>query len=316
MRRIKVSSLAIVASCMTALLLNVAKAQSWSEQPEYPIVVRVNPDTLRSIFLGEVTHRDKVDRTILGTRSVGESHTAGDVVVDVDVPANDAGTVFVVRFNGSTQTKSVGTNGPAIIDSSTVTNFTCTRPVRFDREVGFVAAPTKVQANTKIMYDGFRSTRNGVGGRLVTRAAARRAEESREEATRLVSQIQESELQKHFDSRLDSNLAKWNSRMKFVRYAGLMSGDRSRLQIAATPSKDGLKLGIGRAGNSGQLPDLPSAAKDDPPVEIWIHGSLLGRRARTVMSVADMSSDVFTLWRANLQPVGIVQGSAPETPAA
>src|SRR5688500_3236054 len=118
---VAVYSLSLSVRAQSGTDLPAPEQQFSSDRPAYPVVLRLNPDAIRSVVVGEVNHREKVQRTVLGTRSVGESHTTGEVFVDVDLPSEPNGAVFVVRFHGTTLTKTVGENGPAIIHSRTNT---------------------------------------------------------------------------------------------------------------------------------------------------------------------------------------------------
>jgi hypothetical protein len=253
--------------------------------PIYPIVVRISPDALESILPTYIEHSCPVNSVVLGTRAIGKNHTTGNVSVQFLTDREDA--VAVIRFEGITHSRTVGTAGTVIIDSHSDTSFVCTRQLRFHPEQGFVADPTQVSATTRLVYDGFRSARGGVGSRMVSRIAQRRAAELHGEATRIIERDQRVELVSAFDERLDPKLTSLNRILSLARSVAVLWGRSPRFQLAAATSPGGLHVGLGRAENPDILIDhrMPNS---DKPVEIWIHSSVLVGRFASSLSLPQL----------------------------
>ena len=143
-----------------------------TENPAYPLVIRIDHSALDPLEAREINHHGPVDSVVLGTHAVGESHTQGAISVLMIPDRNDAS--FDLSFQGRTHVSTVGANGPALICSHTDTDFVCTRQVSFHPRQGFVAVASTVVADTQLVYDGFGSSRGRLGRRLIGRVAERR----------------------------------------------------------------------------------------------------------------------------------------------
>jgi hypothetical protein len=225
----------------------------------------------------------------MGTHSTGESLTTGNVVVEMIPDSQAENPVFLVRLTGTIQCKTVGRNGPAIIHSRTNSNFICERAIRFNGESGFVPLASKVTANPRIQFDNFLSDRGGLRGRIISRAASRRAEESRAQVTQIVRSIQEEELKKIFDSQLSENIASLNRKLQLARLLGPLLGQRTQLRMAAVAAPEGLKIGFAPANTTSPLPELPQETLDDRPIEVWLRVNSIAEQPRRLVNVTRLA---------------------------
>jgi hypothetical protein len=252
--------------------------------PEYPLVIRVDHTELELLAANQVDEWGRVDQVMLGTHAVGKSHTQGAISVQMVPDRKDAS--FDVVFQGRTHVATVGTHGPALICSHTDTDFVCTRPITFHARGGFVAAECKILANTNVVFDGFGSSRGWLGHRLISRIARRRADESLGQVRQIAARLNEAELRKAFDKRLDTQLAAMNQKMNLVKYVNLFTGQDS-VQLATKSSKDWICIGVGPAGSAGRLtgnlPDRGVVA----PIEIWVHQAILGDPVAKFLHLAE-----------------------------
>ncbi len=238
----------------------------------HPIVVRLNQEALRQIVRRDIDHKGDVNKVVLGTTVIGDSHTTGAVFPQ---PLMDEGRAsFLVTFSGNTNTRSVGYSGPAIIYSSTATDFVCTRPVSFEPRTGFVAGSTSVKANTTLKYDGFDATRRGPGKFLVRRVASRRAQQSHEEARATAHRDNVKEITEQFDKSLNEGLAMLNQRMNMARLVQAVLGKDDALQLLATSDENSIYLAITGAGTPIDPKALPKQSLGDSPVEFWVHTNM------------------------------------------
>lgn len=288
---------------------NQAQASVQTGRPASLLIVRIDKCLLEPLRSQKVDHWGDVDQVVLGTRAVGKSHTTGTIDVANMVGRDDAS--FTVKFSGKTETKTVGYNGPALIYSRTHTDFVCTREVTFDPQKGFVASPGKERARTILYYDGFGSSRQGLGSRLVTRIAEERAIESYSAASQIAARDNREQISQTFDQRLNKQLAGINRELRMVRYANAMLNPDSQPRLAARSLKDCVLVGIARKGDSPRLVTLPPECKSAAPIEIWVHTSLLGDRATLMVGVFDrLESEVLPA----ASPFAVSQLQAP--PAA
>lgn len=246
---------------------------STTQRPAYSLVIRIDHSALDPLEAHEINHRGPIDRVVLGTRAVGESHTQGAISVVLIPDRDDAS--FDLVFQGRTHASTVGANGPALIYSHTDTDFVCTRQVSFHPRQGFVADASTVVADTRLVYDGFGSSRR-LGRRLISRVAQRRAGESQEQARQIAARDTEQELLQAFDKRLNAQLTTMNREMRLARYVNIFMGQASAIQLSARSSKDCIYVGVGHKGSPARLTILPPRSATVAPIEIGVHSTILG----------------------------------------
>ena len=151
---------------------------------------------------------------------------------------------FDLKFQGRTHTRTVGTNGPALIYCHTDTGFVCTRPVSFDQNHGFVAEASTIVAKTKLVYDGFGSSRDGLGRRLISRMAERALRRIAATGAQIAARDIEHKLLSAFDQQVNAQLAAMNQQLNIVLYTNLFVGKGLAKQLAARSSKDCIHIGV------------------------------------------------------------------------
>lgn len=253
---------------------NVSPPAHATEHRVYPLVIRIDHSALAPLEARDIDHRGRIDTVVLGTRAVGKSHTRGSISVLMIPDRNDAS--FDLRFQGRTRVSAVGANGPALIYSHTDTDFVCTRQISFHPRQGFVAVASTVVADTKLVYDGFGSSRDGLGRRLISRVAKRCAGQSQEEARQIAARDTERKLLQAFDKRLNAQLTTMNRSMNVARYVNLFMGEPSAMQLSARSSKDCIYVGVGYKGSPARLTAIPPRRATLAPIEIGVHSTILG----------------------------------------
>jgi hypothetical protein len=246
-------------------------------------VIRIDHSALDPLEAREINHRGHIDRVVLGTHAVGESHTQGAISVLMIPDRNDAS--FDLSFQGRTHVCTVGASGPALIYSHTDTDFVCTRQISFHPRQGFVAVAGTVVADTQLVYDGFGSSRGRLGRRLISHVAERRAGESQEEARQIAARDTEDELLQAFDKRLNAQLTTVNREMNVAQYVNLFMGDASAMQLSARSSKDCIYIGVGHAGSPARLTAIPPRRAAMAPIEIGVHSTILGAQVAKLLSL-------------------------------
>jgi hypothetical protein len=147
-----------------------------------------------------------------------------------------------------------------------------------------VAGPTKIVAQTTLVFDGFDSNRR-LGSRLIRRIAERRANAQFLQAQAIAQRDNEAEILRAFDKRLDSQLAFINGQIGIARYVRSLLGPASKPRMASCSTKGCILVGIGNAEDPQKLLACPPDCQSHAPLEIWIHRSILGERLVSFTSV-------------------------------
>jgi hypothetical protein len=293
------SSILIPRRCLSILCIGIVHAiaaasagqdgASTADQakgPAYPLVVRIDQRALESMAAQKIDQRDKIDMTVLGTHTVGNSRTRGAISVESIPDQDDASFDLVLR--GSTRARTTGTNGPALIYSHADTNFVCERPITFDASKGFVAGASKVTSKTKLTYDGFGSSRGVLGRQLISRVAEKRAGGVKNEAERIAARTNERGVLAAFDKAVNAQLASMNKKLNIALYKNMFLGEGNPVQLAARSSEECIHIGIGHEGDPAQLTEIPPRRETTAPFEIWIH---LSNPAEPVGKLVNLQKD-------------------------
>ncbi len=287
-------------------------AASGSSVPEFPLVVRIDNSALDPLREKDISRQGTVDRIVLGTRAIGTSWTTGAIDVEMIPDRDDAS--FTIRFLGKTQTKTTGSNGPALIYSRTFTDFECARRVVFDPRIGMVAGPCVSRARTSLVYDGFDSSGGPLGRRLVARVAQRRAGESFEQVRAIALRDNEAEVHQAFEKRLDEQLAGINRRLDVARYVNALFGPMSKPRLATRSSQNSILIGIGNEQSPERLVTYPPEREKPAPIEVWVHSSMIGQRLGGLAAIAEKIDDRVLPSAAQMQVLQLMFGAPPEDP--
>ncbi len=284
-----------------------------AEETPFPMVVRIDKSALLRFTNSEIDRRSPVDKVVLETHAVGESRTRGAIRAELIPDSKEA--TFDIRFQGNTATKTVGTHEPALIYSSTFTNFDCTRRIDFDPRKGFVVVgETEVTGDTRLVYDGFGATRT-IGKRMITRVAERRAGQSHEQARQIADRDNKREVFESFEREVAQHVREANEGTDLVRYITRFLGDQSTLQIFAKSSADCIHIGIGPDGEKYEpMTSLPPSREKSAPIELWVHTSILSESAAAAMKAASPAAALPLLMQTKI--LEALSLSAPTTATA
>jgi len=116
----------------------------------YPnAVIRINTGFISKYIERNINETSMQHATVLGTQTRGPSQTFGKLeLVSLENPNQMQ---VQLRMAGNTRSGSnVGTNGPAVIYSSSTSNFDAHKSLYFDPYKGLTAAPTDTRVNASI----------------------------------------------------------------------------------------------------------------------------------------------------------------------
>jgi hypothetical protein len=263
-----------------------ARAAARKDVEHNLVVLRLSEDLFTSFVDRDVDELTPVQDVILQTPVVGTARTTGRPWVDL-VP-HDSQAAFEVVFEGTTVSRTVGRNGPAVIYSRTTTQFRATKQVLFDPGRGFYALPAEVQANTQLVTEGIgTTTRCRLISRLVRRRAWREVQAKHGEALAIVHGKAEHRVRSVFNEQLEKGLARLNraSDLRGTTVALLAAASEPRYMCCSTDRY------VQIAASAGQRDALtivlPAADHLGSPIQVWIHQSLGGPQIASTLTRLD-----------------------------
>ncbi len=245
-----------VPGCVMMLAIAVAVAEG-RERP--PVVLRISQDALGSVQRKTFTNEQDVNDLVLGTKIRGKATTGGDCAVETCKGESSSGLQVCVK--GVSVTKSEGRNGPAIIHSTTTTTFTATAPLRFDIERGLIAEDLEVDAQTTTTTDKIDSTQSGIAGTFVKKLAAKKVEESREEAQEIARDLAIVRIRRNVSEELNARLERLNqSHQHLLPALKALSKDADSWRLVVKSGQLHVCLAGGTMKSEQELPALIAAA--------------------------------------------------------
>ncbi len=152
---------------------------------------------------GPVDRSEPVTDCILGTNVHSSTHTTGNVDV-VGVPSDDKA-VLEFYTKGHTWSNNTGFNGPAVICSSSDTDFTAKKRVELS-DAAFKADSAHAHATTDLHLHSVSKQGGGLGSRLVSNIGWSRAQASRCQAAAIAAEHAEGRIEGHFNDELDDQV--------------------------------------------------------------------------------------------------------------
>ncbi len=203
--------------------------------------------------------------TILGTHSKGIALCQGSVKCELEECAT--GIVVVCKLSGEVTSKSHGLNGPAKISSRATTTFVARKKIHVDGQ-GLKLFPCCVETSTRLDVTGIDSELPGLRGRIVRNVAARKAQQTQQEAEAQIAALVRKDLQQQVDDEFNT------------QSHGLSSGTALFLSLAAKWFDIDKKVSVRSSGQHVEIvwaADGADAASlsstrhtSDKAIELWI----------------------------------------------
>jgi len=262
---------------------NERAAKANGENDEVPLMLRIPAKLIAASVNRDFEHNSPVKQVLLGTDSIGTSHCKGQVTCVVE--DNPAGVSILCLIAGSVESKTRGTNGPAIIHSVATTKYVSKKSLTFDGKV-FASDPASVTSATHITITGIESTLPRLRGRIVIRVATVRAQESQAQVEAIIKSQTEAELCQRIDADFEVRVAELNrqfaSRLAILNF---IPGGNNKLQLRSR--RDGIELALGqpRVHTTEPQEKQPSIGES---VEVWL------RRNENLVASGAMTTILFT----------------------
>jgi hypothetical protein len=158
---------------------------------------------------GPINRCEPVTDCILGTNINSDAHTTGHVHA-VTIPSDDKA-LIEFHSHGHTFSNSTGYNGPAVIRSTSDTDFTARKRVELTDDA-FAATGANADATTCIHLQSVSKAGGGLGSRLVSRIGWGRAQGSRGQAESIAADHAETRIENQFNRELNDQVAKTRTR--------------------------------------------------------------------------------------------------------
>ncbi len=209
---------------------------------------------------GPIDRCEPVRDCILGTDVHSDAHTTGHVHV-ISIPSKDKA---VVEFHshGQVFSNNRGFNGPAVIRSTSDTNFTAQKRVELSDEA-FVSSPAASSADTDIHLRSVSKQGGGLGSRIVSNIGWKRAQQSRGQAESIAADHAEDRIENKFNEELDSEVAKARQRYLDEFRRPLERRGEVPDHIRFSSDQDSVNFEVTQASHSqlGALSNPPAAAE-------------------------------------------------------
>jgi len=244
-----------------------------------PLMVRIPAMLIAKSMNRDFEHKGPVNQVLLGTNSIGTSHCTGQVTCVVE--DNPVGVSILCNIAGNVESKTCGTNGPAIIHSTATTKYVASKRLTFDGKL-FASNQASVSSCTQLTINDIKSTLPRLRGRLVMRVATARAIETKQQVESIVNSQTEAELRQRIDADFEVRVSDLNkqfaSRLEILKY---VPGTEKRLQLRSR--KDGVELALGHSLS------IPLESNENQSigasVEIWLmrNENLVANRTLTAI---------------------------------
>lgn len=232
-------------------------------------------------FLSKIARREQTDSGpvrdfILGANVTGNQRTSS--VVTVDLKPSDSDAVFHMLVDGTSFTNTAGVTEKATIYTQGRHNFRASKPVVFDGRTLSTGAAQMVYVDPNNTTVGATTKASGMPlfGKFTERIAKKKAGEKRPESEAIAAQRLTSRVVPQFNTRLDDEIAKANSRLQGETKKRLQDNGLYPERVRVRSSEGFVRYSSLIANPNELSGDVPNAiANPSRGVIVHVHESLL-----------------------------------------
>jgi hypothetical protein len=261
-----------------------AEVEEATEAIKGVMVLRISERYLESLFARDINKHTPVRRVVLGTHARGTAHTIGRADVDTKPAKNDAS--FYVTLSGTTTARTTGRNGPAIINSLSITRWTSQKMVRFDGK-NFKAGPATIESHTEITPLGSDSVLPGIRGRIVKRVATRRAREYNSAAEKIVDEDTKKQVLSDIDRIVDGRIQKLNDRLNSQPMMAFLLPKLDDMGVKFSTSSNCINISFAGGESSPLSKVCPVQGVEPSDTELWFQTALIAQPDGTIPEMVD-----------------------------
>lgn len=240
-----------------------------------------------SASAGPIDRSEPVTDCILGTNVHSDAHTMGGTDA-VTVPS-DKKAVVEFHSKGHVWSDSVGYNGPAVIRSTSDTDFTAKKRVELSDEA-FVTTSAQADADTCIHLHSVAKQGGGLGSRLVSSIGWKKAQSSRGQAESIAADHAETRIENKFNDELGTEIQKARQRYEDEYRKPLERRGEVPDYIRFSSTKDLIGVEATQAGKT-QLgaSSNPPAVPEKHDVTMRLHETAVDNYSASLLSGATAS---------------------------
>ncbi len=168
-------------------------------------LITVSGDLLRSAASDPIDRHEPITDIILGTRIHGQGHTTGSI--NLRTVPNDELAELALDTNGRVVSQNVGRNGPAVIRTTSFTDFNATQNIELS-DARFRALPPRVSASTRSNIHSVSKAGGGAGKRIVANVGIDKAREKQGQANRIAASHAEVRIARRMTDEINDRLGK------------------------------------------------------------------------------------------------------------
>ncbi|HEX2475557.1 MAG TPA: hypothetical protein VHK01_12470 [Lacipirellulaceae bacterium] len=234
-----------------------------------------------------VNRMEPVTDNILGTRIHGDAFTTG--TVEVASIASDDKAVLQFRSRGRVDSQNVGYNGPAVIRSTSHTNYTATKRVELS-DRAFASHPASASATTDTDIHSIAKRGGGLGSRIVSSQGWRRARENEWQAEAIAADHAEDRIERRFNQDVNQELREAREQYEKEYRDPLARRGAFPEHIRFSSDVDSLAVEATQA-SKGQLAAAsdPPAAPEGHEMTMRLHESAVNNYSAVVLGGATAS---------------------------
>jgi hypothetical protein len=254
------------------------------DNDEIEILIRVSKTLFISLTQARIETTIPVNRTDDGIRTTGSVFAQGDT--HIELTTSETTSEFVVSVTGKADAALKSDAGPAMVYSSSSTNFIAQKRFSFDG-INFSHGKTEVSTGTCVNVDRICPKRRGPIGRIVKKVGRCMASRQQDELNKKLDSVAQKMITDSFDKNGAILLEELNKTTDFEKAVDEYFPEVKSFRYQLATKEDALIAGVGEP--DAKFPDLPPAAAH---VEVWLKTRPLEAAFIKMLADAEVGHDL------------------------